>query len=68
MCINKHMNSRDVIRALKANGWVQVAQKGSHVQFKHPSRPGRVTVPHPKRDLPLGTLRSIARQAGLRME
>jgi predicted RNA binding protein YcfA (HicA-like mRNA interferase family) len=68
MCINTHMNSRDVIRALKANGWVQVAQKGSHVQFKHPSRPGRVTVPHPKRDLPLGTLRSIARQAGLRME
>jgi predicted RNA binding protein YcfA (HicA-like mRNA interferase family) len=68
MCINTHMNSRDVIRALKANGWAQVAQKGSHVQFKHPSRPGRVTVPHPKRDLPLGTLRSIARQAGLRME
>jgi len=68
VCINTHMNSRDVIRALKANGWVQVAQKGSHVQFKHPSRPGRVTVPHPKRDLPLGTLRSIARQAGLRME
>lgn len=68
MCINTHMNSRDVIRALKANGWAQVAQKGSHVQFKHPSRPGRVTVPHPKRDLPVGTLRSIARQAGLRME
>ena len=68
MCINTHMNSRDVIRALKANGWVEVAQKGSHVQFKHPSRPGRVTVPHPKRDVPLGTLRSIARQAGLRME
>ena len=68
MCINTHINSRDVIRALKANGWVEVAQKGSHVQFKHPSRPGRVTVPHPKRDLPLGTLRSIARQAGLRME
>ena len=68
MCINTHKNSRDVIRALKANGWVEVAQKGSHVQFKHPSRPGRVTVPHPKRDLPLGTLRSIARQAGLRME
>jgi len=68
MCITTHMNSRDVIRALEANGWVQVAQKGSHVQFKHPSRPGRVTVPHPKRDLPLGTLRSIARQAGLRME
>ena len=67
MCINAHVNSRDVIRALQADGWVQVAQKGSHVQFKHPSKPGRVTVPHPKRDLPAGTLRSIERQAGLRL-
>jgi len=61
------VNSRDVIPALEANGWVLVAQKGSHVQFKHPSRPGRVTVPHPKRDFPLGTLRSIERQSGLRL-
>ncbi len=61
------MNSRDLIRALQADGWVQVAQKGSHVQFKHPCKPGRVTVPHPKRDLPPGTLRSIERQAGLRL-
>jgi predicted RNA binding protein YcfA (HicA-like mRNA interferase family) len=67
VCINAHVNSRDVIRALQADGWVQVAQKGSHVQFKHPSKPGRVTVPHPKRDLPAGTLRSIERQAGLRL-
>lgn len=67
MCINAHVNSRDVICALQADGWVQVAQKGSHVQFKHPSKPGRVTVPHPKRDLPAGTLRSIERQAGLRL-
>ena len=67
MCINTHMNSRDVIRALKADGWAQVAQRGSHVQFKHASKPGRVTVPHPERDLPAGTLRSIERQAGLRL-
>ncbi len=67
MCIDAHVNSRDVIRALEADGWVQVAQKGSHVQFKHPSKPGRVTVPHPKRDLPAGTLRSIERQSGLRL-
>ena len=67
MCINAHVNSRDVIRALEADGWAQVAQKGSHVQFKHPSKPGRVTVPHPKRDLPPGTLRSIERQSGLRL-
>ena len=67
MCIDAHVNSRDVIRALEADGWAQVAQKGSHVQFKHPSKPGRVTVPHPKRDLPPGTLRSIERQSSLRL-
>lgn len=59
------MRSRDVIAALAAAGWVEVAQKGSHKQFKHPRRPGRVTVPHPERDLPVGTLKSIERQSGL---
>jgi predicted RNA binding protein YcfA (HicA-like mRNA interferase family) len=34
------MNPKDIIAALKADGWVQVAQKGSHVQFKHPVNPG----------------------------
>jgi predicted RNA binding protein YcfA (HicA-like mRNA interferase family) len=60
------MNSREIIRRLRAEGWYQVAQRGSHVQFKHPSKPGRVTVPHPRHDLPSGTVRSIERQAGLR--
>lgn len=59
------MNSRDIISALIADGWYEVAQKGSHKQFKHPTKPGRVTVPHPKRDIPTGTLRSIERQAGI---
>ena len=59
------MNSREVIAALEADGWREVARRGSHAQFKHPTKPGRVTVPHPKRDLPLGALRSIERQAGL---
>jgi predicted RNA binding protein YcfA (HicA-like mRNA interferase family) len=58
------MDSRDIIKALKADGWVQVAQKGSHVQFTHPEKPGRVTVPHPKRDMPIGTLKNIEKQAG----
>jgi len=53
------MNSRDIISALKADGWKQIAQKGSHIQFKHPTKPGRVTVPHPKTDVPIGTFRSI---------
>jgi predicted RNA binding protein YcfA (HicA-like mRNA interferase family) len=61
------MDSRDVISALIAAGWRQVAQKGSHVQFKHDTIPGRVTVPHPKKDLPLGTLRSIEKQAGFKV-
>jgi predicted RNA binding protein YcfA (HicA-like mRNA interferase family) len=61
------MNSRDPIVALRKDGWEQVAQKGSHVQFKHPTKPGRVTVPHPKRDIPVGTLKSIEKQAGLKL-
>lgn len=62
------MNSRDIIKALVSDGWEQVAQKGSHVQFKHPTKPGRVTVPHPSRDMPIGTLKSIERQAGLKLK
>lgn len=58
------MNSLDVQVRLRADGWFEVAQKDSHKHFKHVSKPGRVTVPHPKRDIPVGTLRSIWRQAG----
>ncbi|MBK3660933.1 type II toxin-antitoxin system HicA family toxin [Bradyrhizobium diazoefficiens] len=61
------MDSRETISALQSDGWFQVAQKGSHIQFKHPTRKGRVTVPHPKRDVPLGTLKSIERQSGLKL-
>ena len=61
------MNGKDVIKAILAAGWRPVAQKGSHVQFKHDDMPGRVTVPHPKRDLPIGTLRSIEKQARIKL-
>jgi predicted RNA binding protein YcfA (HicA-like mRNA interferase family) len=61
------MDSREIISALQRDGWVQVAQKGSHVQFKHPTKKGRVTVPHPKRDIPIGTLKGIEKQSGLRL-
>ena len=61
------MNSRDVIASLEAAGWFRIVQKGSHVQFKHSVISGRVTVPHPKRDIPLGTLRSIEKQSGLKL-
>lgn len=59
-------NSRDIIRRLEAEGWVLVSSKGSHHKF----RKGALTVivPHPKKDLPLGTARNIARFAGWLME
>jgi predicted RNA binding protein YcfA (HicA-like mRNA interferase family) len=57
------MRSAEVIRRLRADGWELARSKGSHHHFKHPTKNGIVTVPHPKKDLPLGTLRSIARQA-----
>ena len=62
------MNSRDLIRELKKDGWYEVNQVGSHKQFKYPAKKGRVTVPHPSRDIPMGTLKSIEKQAGLKLK
>jgi len=61
------LGSREVLKALNDAGFVLVGQKGSHVQLKHPDRAGRVTVPHPRRELPVGTIMSIERQSGLRL-
>jgi predicted RNA binding protein YcfA (HicA-like mRNA interferase family) len=61
------MNSRDVLKALLRAGWYEVNQVGSHKQFKHPVKKGRVTVPHPKRDIPIGTLKSVEKQAGIKL-
>jgi predicted RNA binding protein YcfA (HicA-like mRNA interferase family) len=59
------MRSREVIRKLEAHGWYEVRQNGSHKQFRHSARLGTVTVPHPKADLAIGTLRNIAKQSGV---
>ena len=59
-------SSREVIQVLKADGWDVVNIVGSHHQFKHPTKPGRVTVKHPDKDIPRKTLDSIERQSGLR--
>ncbi len=61
----KSDSSREVIRMLKADGWYIVDITGSHHQFKHPSKKGRVTVKYPDRDIPRKTLDSIERQSGL---
>jgi predicted RNA binding protein YcfA (HicA-like mRNA interferase family) len=60
------VDSREIVKRLKADGWYQVAQEGSHKQFKHPAKPGRVTVPFPRKDVPLGTLRSIEKQSSIK--
>jgi predicted RNA binding protein YcfA (HicA-like mRNA interferase family) len=65
------MDSKAVIKALKKDGWVEVDQKGSHKQFRHPTKAGRVTVPHPVKphpvkDLKIGTLKSIEKQSGIK--
>ena len=55
-----------IIRRLMEDGWVETRGRGSHRNFRHPTKPGKVTVPfHGNRDLPIGTIRSIERQAGL---
>ena len=61
------MDSRNIIKALKRDGWIEVNQVGSHKQFKHPTKKGRVTIPHPKRDMPIGTLKSIEKQAQIKL-
>jgi predicted RNA binding protein YcfA (HicA-like mRNA interferase family) len=58
---------REAIRMLEADGWFLVATRGSHRQYKHPTKSGRVTVAgHPADDLAPGTLNSILKQAGLK--
>jgi predicted RNA binding protein YcfA (HicA-like mRNA interferase family) len=60
------MNSKQLIKDLKKAGWVLERVRGSHHTFKHPDREGIVTVPHPKKDLPKGTVNSILKAAGLK--
>jgi len=59
------MDSRSLIKELEADGWRLVRVTGSHHHYRHALKPGTVTVPHPRRDIPLGTEQSIRRQAGL---
>ena len=61
------MKVRDIIGLLERDGWYLVVTRGSHRQYKHPHKPGRVTVAgQGGHDLAVGTLNSILRQAGLR--
>ena len=61
------MKVSEILRMLHEDGWYPVATRGSHRQFKHSVKPGRVTVPgKPADDLAPGTLNSILKQSGLK--
>ncbi len=61
------MKVRQIIKLIEADGWYLVPAKGGHRQYKHPTKPGRVTIAgHPSHDLAPGTLNSILKQAQLK--
>jgi predicted RNA binding protein YcfA (HicA-like mRNA interferase family) len=61
------MKVRGLIKRVEMDGWKLVAQKGSHRQYKHPTKPSRVTIPgHPTDTIAPGTLKSIFKQAQLK--
>ncbi len=60
------MKIRELLKLLKNDGWELVRTRGSHRQFRHPAKMGKVTVPgHPNDDIRPGTLDSVLKQAGL---
>ena len=59
------IDSRAVLRRLTADGWEVVRTKGSHVHLRHPTKTGIVTVKHPAKDFPMGTVKSMERQSGV---
>ncbi|GET29322.1 type II toxin-antitoxin system HicA family toxin [Prolixibacter sp. SD074] len=64
--MSKLSSSKQIIKALKKNGFVFVSQRGSHVKFKKGNK--IVIVPSPKKEIPMGTFRSIIRQSGLNQD
>lgn len=64
----KSYSSKDIIKVLLKDGWYECDKTtGSHHTFKHRIKNGKVTVPHPKKDLPIGTVKNIAKQAQIRI-
>lgn len=67
MIYNYNMKIKEILKLLESDGWFQVAQRGSHRQFKHKEKPGRVTVAGKlSDDIDKGTLNSILKQAKLK--
>lgn len=60
-------SSREVIKILQNDGWYEVGCVGDHHNFKHPIKRGKVTVTHPRKDFPIGTLKSIEKLTGIKL-
>lgn len=60
----KSQSSREIISRLRSDNWLLARENKGHQQWRHPTKPGRVTLDHPRKDIPIGTLRSLYRQAG----
>lgn len=58
------MNSKEAIKMIEADGWYLKNVKGSHHHFKHPTKKGKVTIPHPRDELGF-LIKNIKKQAGL---
>lgn len=58
-------SSREIIQILKQDGWFEVACEGDHHQFKHSTKKGKVTVPHPRKDISVNLAKNIFKQAGI---
>lgn len=63
--MGKSFSSRDIIKILESDGWYLIYARGSHHYFVHPTKPNKIPVPHPKKHIPIGTYKSIMKQAGL---
>jgi predicted RNA binding protein YcfA (HicA-like mRNA interferase family) len=63
---NLWMNSKELIKVLEKDGWVLRGSKGSHHVFNHPHKAGHITVPHPKKDLGIGLVQKLLKQAEMK--
>ncbi len=64
----RSLSSRELIKILEEDGWYSVKTVGDHRQYKHPTKPGKVTITHPVKDVPIGTVKSILKQARIELK
>jgi len=66
VALPKGYSSKEIIKRLLNDGWYFAEQKGSHRHYRHPVKPGKVTVPHPSKHISIGVLKSVEKQSGLK--